>query len=233
MAQDFLFDSKANEAPDKTKLSYALGMSLALQLKHSGTEVDISALTQALHDVMDGKPTQLQESEIRPLLMQAQAYAAAKKVEKNKREGDAFLAKNATISGVTVLPDGLQYRVLQEGTGEPPQSNDVVTLSFQGKWVSGTTFRSKDDVQLPIRFCPRGLQEALRLMKTGSKWEIAVPSNLAFGHQESRPGYGSALVYDLELVSSEPESDQAGQHLGGGRMGHSYGDIFFPPNTGD
>jgi FKBP-type peptidyl-prolyl cis-trans isomerase len=232
VAQDFLSDTKPSEPPDKEKLSYALGMRLGLQLKQAGADVDPDVIAQAIKDVLEGKPTKIQESEIRPLMMQAQAYGAAKKAEKNKAASDAFLAKNAKTPGVTVLPDGLQYRIIQTGTGEIPKSTDLITLNLRGNLIDGTEFRRKDHLQIPFAACPKACQEALQLMKAGSKWQIFAPSELAYGYERRRdPGTETTLVYELELISAEPESAHPGEHHGGGRLGHPLDEDFFPPKA--
>jgi FKBP-type peptidyl-prolyl cis-trans isomerase len=223
-------DAKLPDPPDKEKLSYALGMNLGLQLKQSGAEVDADLIAQAIHDVMEGKPTQLQESEIHPLFAQAQAFSMAKKSEKNRADGEAYLAKNAKAEGVTVLPDGLQYKVIQAGTGNLPKPTDLLTFNFRGSWIDGTDFRNQGHEEIPLKACPKGLQEAFLLMKTGSKWQIFLPSDLIYHPRGVQvPGFGSTLVYEVELLSAEPESAHPSEHHGTGRLGHSLDEDILPP----
>src|ERR1700722_16916153 len=114
----------APEPPDDEKVSYALGMDLGLQIKRMGADVDVSVIVQAMKDVMAGKSTQISESEMRPIFQSEEAFQRALISKKNKAEGEAYLAKNAKASGVTLLPDGLQYRVIEGGTGPVPKVDD-------------------------------------------------------------------------------------------------------------
>lgn len=210
--------------PDKEKVSYALGMNLGLQLKHADADVDVKVIAQAINDVLAGKPTRIQQSEIQPLFRQAQEYGLAKQGEKNKIEGEAYLAKNAKMPGITVLPDGLQYRILQTGTGEIPKTNDIINITYQGKLVDGTEFERRDHIQVRTIAEIKGMQEALQLMKAGSKWQIFVPAALAYGHEQMRQvGPNSTLIFELELNSIVSPLDFMKSQAGTGRMGHGLG----------
>jgi len=217
--------------PDKDKLSYALGMNLGQRIKGSGVDTDINVIEQAIKDVLGGKPTEIQESEIHAILKQAETFGHLRQTTKNIADGTAFLARNAKEPGVTVLPDGLQYRVIQPGTGELPKRADLLTLKFRGTWIDGKEFNHNDSLEIPFVGCTKGLQEALQQMKVGSRWQIFVPYNLAYGRLKDRAvGFGSVLVYDLELISAEREGSRPGQHHGqGGRVGHSLDEDLLPP----
>jgi FKBP-type peptidyl-prolyl cis-trans isomerase FklB len=216
--------------PDPEKVSYALGMNLGLQIKRMGADVDVNVLAQALKDVLDGKPTKVRESEMRPIFAQEQAYEVAKK----KAAGEAFLAKNARMPGVVVLPDGLQYRVVEAGAGEVSKTNEPLVINFRGTWIDGREFRRKEHIQVMPITCPKGMREALLMMKPGSKWRVFVPSDLAYGQQAGRAaGFGSTLIYDLELVSVGTEAAHAAELYGGGRLGHSSGEDFLPAYSSD
>lgn len=227
----FAQETKPVTPPDKAKLSYALGMNLGEQIKKSGVDADISVVEQAIKDVLGNKPTEVQELEIHSLLKQAEAFAHLKRTSKNIAEGEAFLAKNAKEPGVTTLPDGLQYRVIQTGTGELPRRMDLLTLKFRGTWLDGREFNHNDSLEIPFVACTKGLQEALLQMKAGSKWQIFVPNTLAYGRLKERAvGFGSVLVYELELVSAERENARPNQHHNlGGRVGHSLDEDLLPP----
>jgi FKBP-type peptidyl-prolyl cis-trans isomerase FklB len=230
VAQESKPDAKLPAPPDKEKLSYALGMNLGQQLKQSGVDVDVDLIAQAIRDVMEGKPTQIQESEIHPLFAQAQGYTLAKKARKNRADGEAYLATNAKAEGVTVLPDGLQYKVIQDGAGNLPKPTDLVTFNFRGSWIDGTDFRNKGHEEIPLKACPKGLQEAFLLMKAGSKWQIFLPADLVYHPRGAQaPGFGSTLVYEVELLSAEPESAHPSEHHGAGRLGHSLDEDILPP----
>ncbi len=231
MAQESQPAAASAEPPGKQKLSYALGMNLALQIKKSSVNADLDVVAQAIRDVLEGKRTEIQEPEIHPLLKQAEAFGRLKQISKNINEGAAFLAKNAKEPGITVLPDGLQYRVITTGTGEFPKPKDLLTLKIHGTWINGKEFRQNDNLEMPFLLCPKGLQEALQQMKVGSKWQIYVPYNLGYGRLKQRAvGFGSVLIYELELVSAELEGSSPNQHHGpGGRAGHSLDEDLLPP----
>lgn len=220
----------ANAPPDPHKVSYALGMNLGLQIKRIGADVDVDVIVQAARDVLEGKPTKLEESEMRPLFAQEEAYQVAKKRE----EGEAFLANNAKAEGVKVLPDGLQYRVIEAGSGEVPKHDDTLVISFRGTWLDGKEFRRHEHVQVMPMNCPKGMQEALEQMKPGAKWQIFVPSDLAYGHSVRRAaGVGATLIYNLELISIGPDAAHPGELYGTGRMGHPPAEDFLPSYSGD
>jgi FKBP-type peptidyl-prolyl cis-trans isomerase FklB len=201
----------APEPPDEEKVGYALGMNLGLQIKRLGAEVDVKVIVQALQDVMAGKPTQIPEAELRPIFHQEEAFQRALISQKNKAEGEAYLAKNAKAPGVTVLPDGLQYRVIVEGTGPTPKNEDNVTLNFRGSLINGREIDRKDQFQVAVAGQIKGWQEALQLMKVGSKWQIFVPSNLAYGSEwKGEVGPESAVLFEIELVSIEPSAHSEG-----------------------
>jgi FKBP-type peptidyl-prolyl cis-trans isomerase FklB len=211
------------------KVSYALGMNMGAQIKRVGVDVNVDTIAQAVKDVLDGKPTRLQQEDIRPLLTQAQAYAVAKR----KADGEAFLATNARADGVTTLPDGLQYKVLQAGTGELVKSNDIALVNLRGAWLDGREFLKQDHIQLMPLISPRGIRETLELMKPGAKWRIFVPSDLSYGNQMGQPvGFGSTLIYELELISAGPDPDHKAVIYGSGRLGHPPGEDFLPKIVG-
>lgn len=220
----------APQPPTKEKLSYALGMNLGEQLKRDGMEVDVDAVVQAINDVLAEKPTQIKETDIRRILRQAEAMGRLKQSSKNIAEGEAFLATNAKAPGIIALPDGLQYRVIKDGSGELPKMAQILTLKFKGCWLDGTEFKHNDRLEIPFFACPKGLREALKLMKVGSQWQIYIPYTLAYGHLgEEAQGYGSTLVYDIELLTAESETAHPNQHHSAGRLGHTLDEDLLPP----
>jgi len=121
-----------------------------------------------------------------------------------------FLANNKAKDGVTTLPDGLQYKVVEAGTGELPKTNDAVVIKFRGGFVDGKDFDVNDHYWTPVDRMSKGLQEAVQLMKVGSKWQLVVPPELAFGYEGTRMiDPDMTLVYDLELISIEPAKIEA------------------------
>lgn len=203
------------QPPDPRKVSYAFGMSLALQVKQMGADVDADTIAQAIKDVQEGKPTKMSASELQRIFKQEENFARATITAKDKADGSAFLAKNAKEPGVTVLPDGLQYRVLQEGSGPAPKITDVVTLKYRGTLVDGTEFDHNDHFQSSLTTQMRGWQEAIPLMKTGAKWQIVLPPSLAYGRNWLRKvGPESTIIFEIELLAVAPPSASGdGPHL--------------------
>jgi FKBP-type peptidyl-prolyl cis-trans isomerase FklB len=222
--------TKVPPPPDKEKLSYALGMTLGMQIKRSGVEPKVDVIARAIRDVLEDKPTEIPEGEIRMILKQGEAAGHVKQSSKNIADGADFLVKHGKEPGVVSFPDGVEYRVLKSGTGEPAKRSDVLTLKFHGTWISGTEFKHNDNLEIPFVGCTKGLQEALSKMKVGDRWEIVVPYNLAYGRVGERAaGFGSTLVYDLELLNAEPENAHPNRHQGSGRVGHSLDEDLLPP----
>jgi FKBP-type peptidyl-prolyl cis-trans isomerase len=216
---------------NKEKVSYALGMRLGMQLKQAGAEVDTRLIAEGINDVMDGKPAKVQESELPALFSKAQADGREKMSVLNKTQGAAFLAKNATEKGVTVLPDGLQYKVLQEGTGAVPKAEDLIMVKYRGTLIDGTEFDRNDRYLTTTSGGLQGWQEALHMMKIGSKWRLYIPSDFAYGHRGDdykHVGPDLTLIYDLELESVVPPGSTL---LGSGRMGHGMGHLTAPPQV--
>jgi FKBP-type peptidyl-prolyl cis-trans isomerase len=192
----------------KEKASYAIGMQVGGSLHKQGVEVDPNILMQGMKDAMAGKP-QMNDDEARAALMalqneiRAKAQAAA---EATKKEGEAFLAANKSKPGVTALPSGLQYKVLKAGAGEKPTATDKVVCNYRGTFINGTEFDASEKhggpATFPVNGVIKGWTEALQLMPVGSKWELFVPSDLAYG-APGREGIppNSTLVFEVELVS--------------------------------
>ncbi|HEX8765628.1 MAG TPA: FKBP-type peptidyl-prolyl cis-trans isomerase, partial [Candidatus Acidoferrum sp.] len=132
--------------------------------------------------------------------------------EANKKEGEEFLAANKTKEGVTTLPDGLQYKILQEGSGPKPTASDSVTVNYRGTLLNGTEFDSSYKRGQPATFSVgqiiKGWNEALQLMPVGSKWQLFIPSDLAYGARGAGRDIGpnAALVFEVELLSIQPKS---------------------------
>jgi FKBP-type peptidyl-prolyl cis-trans isomerase FklB len=135
--------------------------------------------------------------------------------EKNKKDGEAFLTANKSKEGVVTLPSGLQYKILSPGTGPKPTATDTVSCNYRGTLIDGTEFDSSAKAGKPVSFTVggviKGWQEALQLMPVGSKWQLWIPSELAYGDRQVTPvlGPNSTLVFEVELVSIEPKKDQA------------------------
>ncbi len=216
----------------KDKVSYSIGMQWGNMIKRSGFDVDTKVISEAINDVLAGKEPKMTEAQSREAMMAYQKEMAAKKdeerkvaAEKNRKAGDEFLAANKKKDGIkthkVTLPDPakpdqtitaeLQYKVLKEGTGEIPNSNDVVNVTYRGTTIDGKEFDNSakhgdKPAKFPVSRVVRGWTEALQLMKVGSKWMLYLPSALAYGDMGAGPNIeaGSTLIFEMELVSIDP-----------------------------
>jgi FKBP-type peptidyl-prolyl cis-trans isomerase len=196
--------------PDKDKLSYAIGFNIASTVKRDELDVDVDAIANAMKDVLTGKPTKYNEKEVREILTQFQGAMRAKAQadrEKQMAEGKAkaeeYLVKNAKDPAVKGLPNGLQYKVLKEGTGPMPKPTDSVTVAYKGRLIDGTLFDQNEHFQTPVTGRTiKGWSEVLPLMKAGSKWEVTIPPDLGYGTRPSgKIPANSVLIFEMELIS--------------------------------
>jgi FKBP-type peptidyl-prolyl cis-trans isomerase FklB len=209
----------------KEKISYAIGMEMGKGVKTQGIDVDPTILVQGLNDAISGAKPQMSEEELRQVIsglqqeirqkqMQAQQAAATE----NKSKGEAFLAENAKKDGMVVLPDGLQYKILTAGQGKKPAETDTVMCNYKGTFVDGTEFDSSTQAGKPVPFEVKnvipGFKEVLQLMPVGSKWQVFVPSTLAYGERGAGGviGPNATLIFEIELVSIQetPAAQPAG-----------------------
>lgn len=200
---------------DKEKISYSIGMSFGANLKLQSIEVDPELLAKGFKDSYGGGKTLITEDEARQVLttfqkalMAKQAEEKRKFAEKNKAEGEKFLAGNAKKEGVKTLPSGLQYKELKAGTGKTPKATDTVTVHYKGTLIDGTEFDSSYKRGEPSTFevsggVISGWTEALQLMKEGAKWQLFIPSSLAYSERGRGAliGPNVALIFELELIS--------------------------------
>ena len=199
----------------KEKESYALGMSIGTGLHRQSIPVDPAIVARGLRDAMAGAKPLMTEDEMKATLQQLKADVNKQQEAKahvagqaGRKEGDAFLSANKAKPGVTALPDGLQYKVLKEGTGPKPTASDTVTVNYKGTLVNGTEFDSSykrgQPATFPVGGVIKGWTEALQLMPVGSKWELYIPADLAYGDNPP-PGApitpGATLVFEVELLS--------------------------------
>jgi FKBP-type peptidyl-prolyl cis-trans isomerase FklB len=204
---------KAELTTQLDKESYAIGMDIGISLMRNNVETDPDVLARAIKDVITGQTTQLTDEEAKKLLSDMQKEMAAKKLEqskalaeKNKADGTTFLAENSKKEGIKTLPSGLQYKVISEGMGKPPGITDTVTVQYTGRLIDGTEFDSSHKRGQPATFALdgviKGWTEALQLMNAGSKWEIFIPAELAYGEKGGGPiGPNATLIFDVELIS--------------------------------
>lgn len=213
---------------DKDKESYAIGLNIGKSIHRDGVDVDPNILLRGMKDALSGGKPALTDEEARAVMTilqtkvrkqqaeQAQVAAeAAKKVgEANKAAGDAFLAQNKTKEGVITLPSGLQYKVLTAGTGPKPTATDTVVCNYKGTLLDNTEFDSSykrnEPLTIPVSGVIKGWTEALQLMPAGSKWELFIPSDLAYGSQAKGPIQpNSTLIFEVELLSIQPKAEPA------------------------
>jgi FKBP-type peptidyl-prolyl cis-trans isomerase FklB len=207
----------AQDAPelktDKDKFSYALGMNFGESFRKQGLEVDPAVFAKALAESFSGGKTAMTEQQMQTLLATAaqeirkkQAAQQAEKGVAAQKEGEVFLAANKTKDGVVTLPSGLQYKILKAGTGEKPTLDDTVICNYKGTLINGTEFDASEKhggpATFPVKGVIAGWTEALQLMPAGSKWQLFVPSNLAYGAQGPGDiGPNATLIFEVELVS--------------------------------
>lgn len=197
----------------KEKLSYVIGAQIGKDLKTQSIDVDPALVNRGLQDSILGKSLLIGDQEAKDIIAAYQKERAAKMAEerkklgeKNKQEGAAFLAENKKKEGIKTLPSGLQYKVIKEGTGKTPKATDTVVTQYKGSLINGTEFDSSykrgEPAMFPVNGVIRGWTEALQLMKEGSKWQIVVPPELAYGEQGAGPiGPNATLIFEVELVS--------------------------------
>lgn len=201
-------------ATDKDKLSYSIGADLGKNFKTQGIDISPEALAKGMQDGMSGAPLVLTEQQMKDVLNKFQKDLMAKrtsefnkKSDENKTKGEAFLAENKGKAGVVVLPSGLQYKILETGTGEKPGKSDTVTVEYTGRLIDGTVFDSTEKTGKPATFQVSqvipGWTEALQLMPAGSTWEIYVPSGLAYGPRSvgGPIGPNEMLIFKIHLLS--------------------------------
>jgi FKBP-type peptidyl-prolyl cis-trans isomerase FklB len=207
-------EEKAPPKTQKDKVSYSIGLDIGKNLKEQSVEVNPDYLAKGLKDSLSGEKSLLTDEEIREAMTAFQAEMQAKQEarmkdqgEKNKIEGEAFLAENKKKQGVVTLPSGLQYKVVKQGAGKSPKPTDTVTTHYRGTLIDGTEFDSSykrnEPVSFPVNGVIKGWTEALQLMKAGSKWELYIPSNLAYGEQGAGNviGPNATLIFEVELIS--------------------------------
>jgi FKBP-type peptidyl-prolyl cis-trans isomerase FklB len=202
------------------KASYAIGMSFGASLRQQPFLINFEALIGGLKDSLDGKKTLLTEDEEKAVIATLQADMRKKQEEKmaqagegNLKQGQDFLAANKSKAGVVTLPSGLQYKILQAGTGPKPTPTDSVVCNYRGTLINGTEFDSSykrgQPATFPVSGVIKGWTEALQLMPVGSKWQLFVPADLAYGARGAGANIGpnSTLIFEVELISIQGKSN--------------------------
>jgi len=198
-----------------------MGMNIGTGLRKQSIAIDPAILARGFRDAFSNGKTVLTEDEARAVLTQLQTDLRKKQMEDtakasdaNEAQGAAFLESNKEKEGIVTLPSGLQYKVLQEGTGPKPTATDQVVCNYRGTLLDGTEFDSSYKRGQPATFLVnhviKGWTEALQLMPVGSKWQLFVPANLAYGDRGTGPiGPNATLIFEVELVSiQKPEAVQ-------------------------
>ena len=206
----------------KDKISYAIGQNIGKSLKRDGVDIDPAILLRAIKDALADKKSLLTDQEVQATLTTLQAdllkqqeLLAQQAADTNKKAGDTFLAANKEKEGVVTLPSGLQYKILQDGTGPKPAPSDTVSVNYRGTLLNGTEFDSSYKRGQPATFAVgqiiKGWTEALQLMPVGSKWQLFIPSDLAYGPRGAGRDIGpnSTLVFEVELLSIQPKAQPA------------------------
>ena len=208
----------AQETPalkdQKEKISYLIGMDIGTNFKRQSIDIDPDILGRGIKDGLSGAKPLLSEQETKEVLaafekvMRAKQEETRKAVgEKNKKEGEVFLAANKAKEGVKTAPSGLQYKVIKPGTGKKPQATDTVTVHYRGTLADGTEFDSSyrrgKPATFPVSGVIPGWTEALQLMEEGAKWQVVIPSKLAYGEQGAGQAIGpnATLIFEVELIS--------------------------------
>lgn len=230
------FAQQASALTEQQRASYAIGMAQARTLQKLAMKVDPKMASAGFSDVLAGNKPRLTDSEAREVLaslqkdeagrqspVQQQASArqqsGAQKMiaAKNKAAGQAFLDANKVKPGVVTLDSGLQYRVIQKGFGQKPTLDDTVSVNYRGRSADGKEFGSTYQSGQPVSFAVNkvipGWREALPLMQVGSKWELVVPPELAYGDRKPGRNIGpnSTLIFELELLAVSDNDSAAGK----------------------
>lgn len=220
-----LADEKGDSQPapplkdSKQKVSYGIGLNIGRSMKAQPVDIDADVLARGIKDALTGGKPLLSDQELQETMQvlqqelqgrqreMATKQAGASKVigERNKKVGDAFLAANTKKPGIKTLPSGLQYKVVKEGTGPIPKATDEVKTNYRGTLIDGTEFDKNEGATFPVKGVIPGWTEALQLMKVGSKWQLFVPAELAYGSTQRSETIGpnATLLFDIELLGIE------------------------------
>lgn len=203
---------KADLEDASTKRSYGLGANYGKSLNRGSIEIDVQSFMDGLKDGIAGKSL-LSDTEIQAIIdsinqeiRDRQKRKQEELAEKNKKDGEDFLAANRQKEGVVVLDSGLQYKIIREGNGAIPKATDKVKVHYRGTLIDGTVFDSSYEQGVPAEFFVRGVikgwTEALQRMKTGAKWQLFIPSELAYGERETGSAIGpnATLLFEVELL---------------------------------
>ncbi|MEE8058842.1 MAG: FKBP-type peptidyl-prolyl cis-trans isomerase [Pseudomonadales bacterium] len=216
---------------EEKRISYGMGIGFGQRIKQDPFSIDINAFVEGFQHALEGSEQLMTQEEIQQEMQAFQQKQIAKQKAENEKlandnkvAGEAFLAENGTKEGIVTLESGLQYKVVTAGTGTKPAATDTVEVHYTGTLVDGTEFDSSykrgSTVSFPVNGVIPGWTEALQLMPVGSKWQLFIPSGLAYGPggTSSGPiGPNATLIFDVELVSIKEikgEGDSEGDSEG-------------------
>ena len=195
-------------------VSYSIGLDIGKNLKQQSVDVNAEMVAQGISDIQSGTDPKLTDAQVRDILTAFQEEMVTKQNEKmkadgerNKKEGESFLAENKKDNDVVTLSSGLQYKVMSKGTGKKPTADQTVTVNYSGTLIDGTEFDSSfkrgEPATFPVNGVIKGWTEALQLMPVGSKWKLFVPSDLAYGESGAGGviGPNATLIFEVELVA--------------------------------
>jgi len=194
---------------DARRLSYTIGMQIGSSLKRDAVELDVAAFAAGVGDAVAGRDPRLSEGEMQAAVMahrQAQEAADQAAAEDNRAKGEKFLAEYSKREGVVSLPSGVRYRVITAADGPHPSASDTVVAHYRGTFIDGREFDSShkrgEPASFPVSGVIQGWQEVLPLMSVGSKWEVVIPPNLAYGEHGAGGviGPNETLVFEIELL---------------------------------
>jgi FKBP-type peptidyl-prolyl cis-trans isomerase FklB len=213
LALPLLGQEKSAQLKDqKDKVSYSIGLQIGFNLSRQKVDINPDLLTAGVKDTIAGKP-QLTPDQVKDVMTEFEKDTEQKQKqagEENKSEGAKFLEENKKKEGVKTTADGLQYKVIKEGNGAQPKATDTVTVNYRGTLIDGTEFDSSykrgQPATFPVNGVIKGWTEALQLMKVGSKYQLFIPSNLAYGERAVSPDLAanSTLIFEVELLDAKP-----------------------------
>jgi FKBP-type peptidyl-prolyl cis-trans isomerase len=198
---------------DRDKLSYSIGVSIGRNLKTEKTDVDLNLLIKGLKTTISGEKSLLSEQEIRQVmsdyqkqLRQRAMLSKQQAAGENKKNGDAYLSEYKTQKGVLALPSGVLYKVVKEGNGKKPSESDIVEVNYRGALINGKEFdatKPGEPANLKVASLIAGWKQTLSVMPVGSRWQIVIPSELAYGERGVGGDIGpnEVLVFDVELLA--------------------------------
>jgi len=196
----------------KDKVSYSIGMNIGFNLSKQKVDINPDILAAGIKDSIAGKPL-LTQDQVKDVMAQFEKDMEQKQKqagEKNKADGAKFLEENKKKPGGKTTASGLQYKAEKEGTGVQPKATDMVTVNYRGTLIDGTEFDSSykrgQPATFPVNGVIKGWTEALQLMKVGSKYQLWIPSNLAYGERSVSPELGpnATLIFEVELMDAKP-----------------------------